>query len=889
MALAFAALAIALVFPGVLGGREFLWGDFVTWYFPAHDYAAERWRAGALPLWNPYTDGGMPFAGEADHGSFYPPSLLLHGLTGDRWSLFYGLELFALAHMGLAIAATYGLLRGLGCGAPAALFGGLAYGLGSVFVARAAQVSLVCAQAWTPLVLGAARNAFAGRRPLRSVVVAGASLGLLTLAGSPSTLGVTAVGLAALVAAEALVAPGAAARRAARGLAVVAGVAALGLAIGAVQLLPTLELLRESERAAYTLADLAEYAVSPASLVMLLVPRFHGALLYDQPSYWGPANFVELSGYVGLLPLFLAPLAFRRARREAWPWMILALIGLLLALGPHGGLQEIFYRFVPVIGELRTPGRYLQIWALGVAVVAGLGLDAALRTGSAWQRGYVKGALVLVLGLAVLLAALAPALAGWLEAWKQPLFQQAIRASLISCAAAALALLLLLLRPGGGVAALVCLLALTGDLAAQGGGIGVIGERGLVEALWAPDPVVDAIRHDTGRVRDRFGGPAPLMLARVESDSGPGRHLLRYQRYQQRIFSLHSRLLDLLNVRHVVQARSGALDVAGPSLVAPEALWMHHGESHGLVVDPRVRTRGLVIVSTTNSAGRTRGDTVAALELTSSDGERRTLPIRLGIETGDFVGDLGGTPVDVAHVVDMVDAGARLRRHYVARLAFEPLDLARVQVSHAGGPSAWVLKELYLVTDEAAAGGFVPVARIRGARGVHRHVFRNDGALPRAFLAPAYRLVDSVDEALDAVSGDAFDPRAEVVIEREGSVAPDPPRPAASPGAARVESYAPEEVVVAAHAPEPGAWVVLADVDFPGWTAEVDGAPAPIARADALFRAVWLRPGPHRVVFRYAPRSFVRGAWLTLAGAVACAGLALAAPACGGATAKAAA
>ena len=96
------------------------------------------------------------------------------------------------------------------------------------------------------------------------------------------------------------------------------------------------------------------------------------------------------------------------------------------------------------------------------------------------------------------------------------------------------------------------------------------------------------------------------------------------------------------------------------------------------------------------------------------------------------------------------------------------------------------------------------------------------------------------------------------------------------PGLVGVAGYAPEQVVVSALAPDAGAWLVLGDVDFPGWSAEVDGRPAPIARADALLRAVWLSGGHHRVVFRYAPRSVAVGAWLTLAGVLA-GGLALAA------------
>src|SRR5262245_15869449 len=138
-----ALAAVGLLFPGIVLGREHLWGDFVTWYYPSHEYAAERLAQGSWPLWNPYSDSGMPFAGEADHGTFYPPSWLLHRLAPGRARMFHGLEVFALLHAVFAILTLHALLRVLGCGRAAALAGGLAYGLSGSFAVRAAQVSLV--------------------------------------------------------------------------------------------------------------------------------------------------------------------------------------------------------------------------------------------------------------------------------------------------------------------------------------------------------------------------------------------------------------------------------------------------------------------------------------------------------------------------------------------------------------------------------------------------------------------------------------------------------------------------------------------------------------------------------------------------------------------------
>jgi len=74
------------------------------------------------------------------------------------------------------------------------------------------------------------------------------------------------------------------------------------------------------------------------------------------------------------------------------------------------------------------------------------------------------------------------------------------------------------------------------------------------------------------------------------------------------------------------------------------------------------------------------------------------------------------------------------------------------------------------------------------------------------------------------------------------------------PGQVRIESFTNTEVVVAADSPD-GGWVVLNDLWHPWWIAEIDGAEVPLLRANLLFRAVAVGPGPHRVRFALQPIS----------------------------------
>jgi hypothetical protein len=66
-----------------------------------------------------------------------------------------------------------------------------------------------------------------------------------------------------------------------------------------------------------------------------------------------------------------------------------------------------------------------------------------------------------------------------------------------------------------------------------------------------------------------------------------------------------------------------------------------------------------------------------------------------------------------------------------------------------------------------------------------------------------------------------------------------------------------------------GGYLVIDDGWFPGWTATVDGRETPVLRADYLLRAVRLPPGRHLVRLVYAPLTYLLGATITLATALA--------------------
>jgi len=165
---------------------------------------------------------------------------------------------------------------------------------------------------------------------------------------------------------------------------------------------------------------------------------------------------------------------------------------------------------------------------------------------------------------------------------------------------------------------------------------------------------------------------------------------------------------------------------------------------------------------------------------------------------------------------------------------------------------------------ERGGKGALDLAGVEWVVRAHRSPARNPNPFPRArWLGEAQRYTD--DEALDSIRADGEGLREEVMLaEGDDSLESDCETPPLEwlRDEARV-------VEVAVDACGPG-YLLLADRQYPGWRATVDGAEAPIYRADFAVRAVPIREGGRHVVrFEYRPWSVRIGAWLSAASVAA--------------------
>lgn len=195
------------------------------------------------------------------------------------------------------------------------------------------------------------------------------------------------------------------------------------------------------------------------------------------------------------------------------------------------------------------------------------------------------------------------------------------------------------------------------------------------------------------------------------------------------------------------------------------------------------------------------------------------------------------------------------RRLWTA-LRAQPLRLLRLAATRFG-----------LLGDGQLRGAHPGIEILKPYPAVRANLVTIAGAAPRAWLATSARPVRDLDEAAAAVAAPDWPdwPDGAALVEGgEGG------EPRTASGSCHLETYAPETIQLACTADAP-AYAVVADGHFPGWQATVDGAAAPVLRANVAFRAVPIPAGTHTVTLRYRPFGLRAGLALSLLGVALCA------------------
>ena len=383
--LLFACLAVGVVLGGLLVGYEPVGGDPDRMYRPLKTELAKALREGRLPFWSHAFGLGVPLVAESHVAAFYPPNLVLYALldvpTAYRLSMWIH---------GVALAAmTTIYARSLGLSPWGSALAAVSFSLCGFQAIHATHEPFYTLMPYLPMALWlSSRYVATGRATW---------LAWLALAlGVQWTIGHFQIqmwtGGLVLIAGWWRVAADRRPWSRAIGLGVAVG---WGMAVAAVQLALSWDFARSAGQTARPLRDMAFFSYPPAHWIEPALPWFFRGLKYGgEDPYWfgqGTTGYEAMFSF-GTLPLALAFVGLidgGRGRPSTWFWRLAVVISLALATMPRWWLEGYATLLqLPGLGYFRAPARYTVIASLGLALLAGQGLDR-LVSSRRWRVGLI--------------------------------------------------------------------------------------------------------------------------------------------------------------------------------------------------------------------------------------------------------------------------------------------------------------------------------------------------------------------------------------------------------------------------------------------------------------------------------------------------------------------
>ncbi len=369
----------------------------------------------AMPLWDRFILGGLPFV-DAMHGDTFYPITILQFLLPLHRALGYKLVI----HVFLAGLGMFLFLRAFGLRQAAAAIGGLFYMFAPtlvsfVFAGHDAKMYVI---ALLPYQFYCLERGFQTRRFRYFATLGGvAGLSILSSHNQMAYFALWGVGLYFLFRLFILLrdlktTQGSAGRY---GEAVKLGCAfsvamGLTLAVGALQLLPTYIYVNNysvrgtAEKTSFEHAT--SFSLHPEEIASLVVPDFVGYVDKDDDTYWGRNPFKLNSEYAGIIPLIFAVLGLAcREDRRKWFFLSGGILALAYALTYHTPLFGLCYEWLPGVQNFRAQGMIAFLYAFCACTLGAVGVDHVLNreNGLKTERDVrilrIVGAIILIGGV----------------------------------------------------------------------------------------------------------------------------------------------------------------------------------------------------------------------------------------------------------------------------------------------------------------------------------------------------------------------------------------------------------------------------------------------------------------------------------------------------------
>jgi hypothetical protein len=363
----------AFVLPDLISGRLLITGDNLQQNYPLHVLVGSMLRHGQLPFWNQYIFSGTPLMADFNAGAFYP-LMGLFVVLPDR-AAWIATEVMAFSAIAVGM---YVFLRALKLSTAACVLAAATYAFAGPVLSQVNHVDMTEGFVAIPWMLLAVLLIVRDGR-WRWTILLGVAYATVILAGAPEAM----LDEALLIIAFAVMSAGLSRERWWRVLSRCGTGAALALSLAAIEWLPGLEAIRNSQRGSGVIAGAGSY---PRPFTIFgLVPYIDGGYGHiGEAPFFSHYNLPEVGIYLGILPI-VALITLLHPRwpsrippRDRLTWYVVGLFGLLLALGSYTPLEHLF-NSLPLYGRQRLQSRNMITVATAVCVLFAGWID---RTGA---------------------------------------------------------------------------------------------------------------------------------------------------------------------------------------------------------------------------------------------------------------------------------------------------------------------------------------------------------------------------------------------------------------------------------------------------------------------------------------------------------------------------
>lgn len=351
--------------------------------FPLRVIASRMMREGVVPLWNPYNAAGTPFLAIMHPGYFTPFGIFFLFLpSAFAWTLYVMLQPVVLG------VAAYWYARKLSMSRMASVFVFITLLLSGFSIVRLEYGEFLYVLSGLPLLLGIVEvnKKTSGSR---IIFLAPIITGIMLLSGQPHMI-IYTLGVFALYAMYRLPLV----RSLRLGL-----FALLGVAMAAVQLIPSIELYTQSTINRATSAFIFERFLLPLThLITVIIPNYFGnQATYN---YFGPHDYTETVAYVGFLPVFFACVALWYIRTPVVRFFLAVSVISILMTIQWFGAKLLFSLPIPVLSS-DVPSRIFVLSTFAVSVLGGIGFSVwetlpwkKVRPWLMWSGGILAAILI---------------------------------------------------------------------------------------------------------------------------------------------------------------------------------------------------------------------------------------------------------------------------------------------------------------------------------------------------------------------------------------------------------------------------------------------------------------------------------------------------------------